>query len=133
MACPEIECHKNQEGMRKTLYGADGKGGITACVQRKVSWTQLGSLILGLFVVGGVLFGGFALYAMEKQDAKYEKVEKCANENEKKIGVIRENIKQIKTDQGYIRDDVNEIRKDMVKKSDLDTKFDSLMDAIKKK
>jgi len=86
--CPSPECKKNLEGMRKTLYGPDGKSGITSCIQRKVSWKQLAAIAAVLI---GILVGMMYRSLDAAQCATKER-----SENKKQIEVIQKDLEHIK-------------------------------------
>jgi len=109
MQCPSPECHKNMEGMRKTLYGPDGKSGLTACMQRKVSWKQLG-FILPVFLTLTVAMICRNLDAGQR--AAKERLD-----NTKQIVVIQKDLEHIKATsrdlkrgQDNIREEVQELK-----------------------
>ena len=117
------------EGIKKTIYGEDGNAGVAGCVRKKVSWVHLGVVVFSVVT----LFSGFYLYAAEKKDGKLDKVEQTAIENAQKAEVIKQDIKHIKDDMREQKSDIKEIKKDMVKKVDLDVKFELLLKAIETK
>jgi cell division protein FtsB len=114
------------DGHHLTLYGEDGSSGLSGCIKKKVSWIHLGSLIVGIFVVFGIVFGGYGIYAMEKGDRKREESEKCITENKERIRVLEENFKNMNAN-------IDEIKRKMVRKSDMDEKFNQIINAIKEK
>jgi len=116
------------EGHHLTLYGPEGRTGLQGCVRKKVSWLHLGSLVMAICLI----FGAYNLYAIEKRDQRQEKVEACAANNKERIRVVEENIKFIQSDQVEIKQSIGKIEKDMVKKSDLDEKFNKIIEAIEK-
>ena len=117
------------EGHHLALFGPEGRTGLSGCIKKKVSWTQLGSLVMAICII----FGAYNLYAIEKRDKRLEKVESCSVLNRERVRVVEENIKNIQTDQSDIKTNVKQIQQDMVKKSDLDAKFDQIIKAIEKK
>ena len=84
MKCPSEECHNNLEGVRRTLYGNDGKGGLVACVSKKIST----NLAIAFLTFALTFSGGFILYGLA--------AEKKQNSQLQEIGVIKEQVKQIK-------------------------------------
>lgn len=109
MECPSPECHKNLEGVRKTLYGPDGKSGVAACVQRKVSWKQLGA-IASLLIMIIVSVNYRTMDAAEK--ALRERAE-----NKQQIEVIHKDLEhlkgtsqELKNGQDKIKEEVQELK-----------------------
>jgi len=109
MNCPSPECHKNLEGLRKTLYGPDGKSGVAACVQHKVSWKQMGAIasLLIMIIVGS---------NYRTMDAA-EKALRERAENKQQIEVIHKDLEHIKTinqelknGQSKIKEEVQELK-----------------------
>lgn len=119
---------KTIDGIKKTVYGEDGNTGVAGCVRKKVSWVHLGAVVFSVVTI----FSGFYLYAAEKKDRKIDKVEQTATSNAQKAEVIKQDISHIKDDLREQKNDIKEIKKDMVKKKDLDVKFELLIRAIEK-
>jgi len=107
--CPNLECKKNIEdymaGMRKTLYGPDGKSGVTGCIQKKVSWKHLGAIasIVIMIIVG-------ATY--RNMDA----AEKCLREradNKQRIEVIHKDLEHIKATNQELKNGQRKIKQEV--------------------
>lgn len=105
MECPNPECHKNLEGMRKTLYGPDGKSGLTACIQRKVSWKQLGSIATVLIMI---LVGMTYRSLDASQNASKERAD-----NAKRIEVIQKDLEHIKATNQDLKNGQNKIKEEV--------------------
>jgi cell division protein FtsB len=93
------------EGMRKTLYGPDGKSGVTGCMQRKVSWKHLGAIasFVIMIVVG-------ATY--RSMDA----AENCLREradNKQQIEVIHKDLEHIKTTNQELKNGQQKIKQEV--------------------
>lgn len=105
MQCPSSECQKNMEGMRKTLYGPDGKSGITACLQHKVSWKQLGSIATVLvMVLVGMIYRNL--------DAAQNAMKERAN-NAKQIEVVLKVLEHLTDSNLELKNGQKEIRREV--------------------
>jgi hypothetical protein len=60
--CPSEECHNSVDGMRRTLYGMDGKSGLVKCLDKFVKtrtvWVFFIVLGLPLIVTGLKVWSG---------------------------------------------------------------------------
>jgi len=123
--CPEV-CDTKVSNHEKTLY--DPTTGLAACIRKKVSWTHLGVIVFSILT----LFSGVYLYGAEKKDKKIDKVEQTAIANTQTAEVVKRDIQHIKEDMAEQKSDIKEIKNTMVKKEDLDAKFDLIIKAIKR-
>jgi len=105
MGCSSPECQKNVEGMRKTLYGQDGKTGLTACMQRKVSWSHFGFILpVMLILLVGLIYRNL--------DASQNALRERAD-NKQQIQVIQKDLEHIKETNQELKKGQNQIRKDV--------------------
>jgi apolipoprotein N-acyltransferase len=126
------EIEDKVKGHRTTLYGETGMAGLVGCVSKTVKRGHLAVTVLGvLSIIALFVVYGMGSYAGEKDKR---------TKNTEKISVVQQNIKHIKQDQEEIKleqkeikADVKEIKKEMIKKKDLDLKFQLLLKAIEKK
>jgi len=103
--CPSPECHRNLEGVRKTLYGPDGKSGVAACVQRKVSWKQMGAIASLLIMI--IIAANYRI-----MDAA-EKALRERAENKQQIEVIHKDLEHIKMTSQELKNGQNKIKEEV--------------------
>lgn len=118
--CPNAECHKNLEGVRKTLYGEDGAGGIVRCVANKISRNSAIAFLVFFISTGG----GFLLYGMEKNSQQNKNI----NQHGQQIEVIKTEMKHIKDSVEKLTKGQYEIRSNQIQIKDIKSAF---KDALK--
>ena len=111
----------------KALF--DSEHGLANCIKKKVSWIHLGTVVFSLCILM-VGLSGFFIYAAEKKDERVVKVEETATVTAQKAEIIKKDIQHIKEDMAEQKADIKEIKNTMVKKEDLDAKFDLIIKAI---
>ncbi len=94
MTCPK-ECQESFknvkediEGHQKTLYGAEGTGGVVACISKKVSRRTLTGSVLGVLAVLAI----FIVYGMRASAEEKDK----RQENTTSIQVMKTSLEEIK-------------------------------------
>jgi len=113
MECPNPDFKKNLEdnldGVKRTLYGPDGKSGITACVQKKVSWKALSGIVIPLVVI--IVGANYRIHD------KAECALRERTDNKKQIELIQKDLDHIKNTnerlengQEVIKKEIQEIR-----------------------
>ena len=68
--CPAPECHEQLQGLKKAIYGEDGKSGIVGCLKDKVPkkwlWTAL-----GISLIPSISFTASVYYKTRASDLMY--------------------------------------------------------------
>lgn len=98
--CENTECEKKFNGITKTLYGAEGTGGLVKCIMEKISRKGTITFCLSLLSIMVV----FTIYGLNVRATDADKIKK----NETNIQLIQKDISQI-------NEAISELKKQMKK------------------
>jgi len=114
MECPSPECRKNVEGMRRTLFGRDGAGGVVGCMKEKVPKRWLWWIILA-FGLPAASFAATTWYKAKSAELRFATV-RVTTDHEARIRVLESRtaeisqvLKRIEDNQGEFRSDIKKL------------------------
>lgn len=133
--CPSKECHNRVDGHHRTLYGPDGRSGVTADLIKKADKSclkeyvkkppvALVAVILTVILVPTVVTGVKVWSGQEMSPHIYAKKEQVSD-HETRISVAEERYKQIQQDIVEIKTAIKDQKKDIGKQ------FEELKEFIK--
>lgn len=116
--CPNKDCRDRVDGHHKTLYGDDGRGGVTADVQKKADKGCLREYmkkppvvlivaLITMILVPTIVTGVKVWSGQEMSPHIYAKKEKVSD-HETRISVAEERYKQIQKDVSEIKEAIKE-------------------------
>jgi len=68
--CPAPECHEQLQGLKRAIYGEDGKSGILGCLKDKVPKKWIWA-ILGVSLIPSISFTASIWYKTQASDLLY--------------------------------------------------------------
>lgn len=90
--CPSRECHDKLDGVRRTVYGVDGAGGVVKCLSKFVTksqaWTGIVCIVLPMLAFGWTLY--------VKADEKLQVLDKETAVKTTQFEAIQRNITELK-------------------------------------
>lgn len=142
MACPDPECRESmqkfQDDIKKTLFGINGRGGITGCMGKFITRRQIWLFITMLMVP--ILLGSWKVAAdyifTTKNEANYiiANMKENVTDNDKRISKVEDEMQHILSTQKQVLSTIKEMQKEREKYTKdvidelkrLGTKIDSL-------
>jgi len=112
--CPAPECHEQLVGIKRTLYGENGKGGVVGCLKDKVPKKWVWAL-LAISIVPAGSFTASVYYKTRASDLMYASKPVVA-ELSSRIGLleykdqeIRSILKRIEINQREMQQDIKKL------------------------